>query len=1142
VKRVHRPGAFLAVLLCWLSALVAPASAKTPMQEYVEAMQPGWNLGNTLDATPNETAWGNPPTTQALIQQIAAQGFKSIRIPVTWDTGGRVGPAPTYTIDPAFLDRVQQIVDWSLDAGLYVMLNLHHDSSWIRSMPASHDAVLAKFNALWSQIAPRFRDYPDKLHFESINEPEFTGADDATQIALLDELNISFFQIVRGTGGGNATRPLVLPTLRTNNSQQYLDALKATFALLNDPNLIATVHEYGFWPFAVNITGVTKFEGAAKNWTTAGLDRVYNTLVAAGIPVIVGELGLLDFSRVDEAVQRGEALQYFEYVMSYFQSRGMAYQWWDAGGFFNRSTFQWNTPELYTYMMACAVGSSSTAATDLVFVPTGAAKDVSIPLNLNGNIFVSLTNGGNLLTPGLDYTLNGNVLTLKASLLAPYASGGYGVKAVLDANFSSGVPWKLFVRHHAAPALGAASGSKAVDLVIPASFNGDRLATMEAKYVAAPGYPYPGPADWTAFKLYREVYQPNYGNNTITIKKEFFAATSNEPVDLTFHFWSGRKVNYRLTFQPGGDIVANPVDWIVYTDTLTGWNDWSSWATRNMSDPTVVQSGTAAISVSPGAWAGVVLTRNSWESPFNTSVLKTLVFWVHGGTVGGQRIGVTVSRANGTSGPWTQIPLPLANAWRKIELPLVLLGVEGASDINRITFQNGRGETAPTFYIDAIKFTTAYPSDMVFVNGAPAPVITSSTTAGGVFNTPFSYTITAINDPTTFSAAGLPPGLGLDIASGVISGTPTAAGTYSVTLGASNAAGTGTETLWVTINPAPVAITLPGASGPFGPAIQFAYDGAEHEVEPSTVPAIPVTVTYNGSTTPPRLPGTYKVVATPADSNYAGSAEATLEITVTALVRKAPTLNGDLDGSLQLLTGESFVVNSNGSASGDLLVPGTPMVQLNGSPIFAGVADAAGAVAPSNYSLTLNNGSVVRYIVRRVDPLTMPAVAAPTLPTGTRNVTLDKPGQSLGDPATLRNLTLNAKAGTVTLPAGVYGDITANGSAGFVLGVAGATEPAVYELQTLNLSRQASVEIVGPVILKLASGLTLDGTLGSANHPDWLELLIANGGLSLNNSAKLHGNVTAPNGTVTINGALHGRVSADRLVINGTGLIEDPSL
>jgi len=81
--------------------------------------------------TPTETSWGNPLVTEEFIQQIAAQGFKSICIPVTWDP--YMGPGPGHTVDPAWMNRVQQIVDWSLDAGHSVMLNVHHDSSWVRT-------------------------------------------------------------------------------------------------------------------------------------------------------------------------------------------------------------------------------------------------------------------------------------------------------------------------------------------------------------------------------------------------------------------------------------------------------------------------------------------------------------------------------------------------------------------------------------------------------------------------------------------------------------------------------------------------------------------------------------------------------------------------------------------------------------------------------------------------------------------------------------------------------------------------------------------------------------------------------------------------------------------------------------------------
>ena len=124
------------------------------MQSYVEAMQPGWNL-STLEGFPNE---GQPIVTQEFIQHIAALGFKSVRIPITWNQ--YCGPAPTYTVDPVWMNHVQQIVDWSLDAGLYVMINMHHDSIWVRSgIQADHDGVLARYSAIWSQIAPRFRDY-----------------------------------------------------------------------------------------------------------------------------------------------------------------------------------------------------------------------------------------------------------------------------------------------------------------------------------------------------------------------------------------------------------------------------------------------------------------------------------------------------------------------------------------------------------------------------------------------------------------------------------------------------------------------------------------------------------------------------------------------------------------------------------------------------------------------------------------------------------------------------------------------------------------------------------------------------------------------------------------------------------------------
>jgi aryl-phospho-beta-D-glucosidase BglC (GH1 family) len=521
--------------------LVPVSRAETAMQTYVRAMQPGWNLGNTLDATPTETSWGNPLTTQELIQKVKAQGFKSIRIPVTWFTGSRIGPAPTYTIDPVFLDRVQQVVDWSLDAGFYVMLNMHHDSVWMREMPTNHDVVLAKFKAIWSQIAPRFRNHSNMLMFESINEPDFPNTTDETRLALLDELNTAFFNIVRTSGGGNATRPLVLPAYNTNASQKNLDSLYSTISRLNDPNLIATIHYYGYWPFSVNISGFNKFDSASINEIVTVLDATESTFVAKGIPVVVGEYGLLGFTWVEE----GERLKFWEYFAAYARSKNITHMWWDGGDYFLRRTYQWGYPEIYPATMQSLTGRSSTAETDLLFLKSGApVHDVSLNVNFNGNTFDALKDGAAALSSGTDYSLSGSTLTIKANALTKYAAGALGEKTTLTLNVNSGPAWKIHVHYYDTPVLSAASGTKSGGLVIPTAFNGDLLTMMEAVY-ATGGIA--GPANWTTYKQHGYSFQPDYTKNTITLTKEFFDETSAGTVNLTFHFWSGEKVSYQIT-------------------------------------------------------------------------------------------------------------------------------------------------------------------------------------------------------------------------------------------------------------------------------------------------------------------------------------------------------------------------------------------------------------------------------------------------------------------------------------------------------------------------------------------------------------------------------------------------------------------
>ncbi|MEU4694220.1 cellulase family glycosylhydrolase [Actinoplanes sp. NPDC023714] len=531
-----------------------PAAApRTPVQA-VAAMQPGWNLGNTFDATgDDETSWGNPRVTPELLDGIRAQGFKSIRIPVTW--GQHQGPGPDHTIDPAYLARVKEVVGWALDDGFYVMVNIHHDSwQWINGMAGDHDAVLARFNAIWTQAAAAFRDASPRLVLESVNEPQFSGGDPAAQLA---ELNTSFHRIVRGSGGGNATRLLVLPTLHTSADQVHLDNLAAEFAALNDPNLIATVHYYGYWPFSVNVAGGYRFDATAQQDLLDMFARIHTTFVARGVPVIIGEYGLLGFDRHTGTIEQGEKLKFFELFGHQARVRGVATMLWDNGQHYDRTQGSWKDLELFGQIRSSWQTRSGTAASDLLFVRRSAPVTAqTIKLNLNGTGFTQIRLGKSTLRRGPDFQISGDQLTLTAGLLTRLIqSHGYGVTASLQLRFSRGVPWRLDVVAHDRPALTAAAGDTAT-FAIPAAFNGDRLATMTATY---PDGANAGPHSWTPYKEFDRAFAPDYSSGTIRLTPDFFAEVSEAtPVTLVFHFWSGETVTYQLT-RTGTAVTGTPI-------------------------------------------------------------------------------------------------------------------------------------------------------------------------------------------------------------------------------------------------------------------------------------------------------------------------------------------------------------------------------------------------------------------------------------------------------------------------------------------------------------------------------------------------------------------------------------------------------
>ena len=214
--------------------------------ELISQMKTGWNLGNSLDSLGgDETAWGNPATTQVMIDTIQKGGFDILRVPVTW--AEHMSGAPDYAVDSDFMDRVNEVVDYGISDGMFVILEIHHEpDSWLIPDSEHMDSVEPQFTALWTQIAERFKDYGDKLVFESMNEArvkgkphEWTGGNEDERNCV-NRLNKIFVDTVRDTGGNNSERLLLITTHAQAVTENALSGLE----LIDDPNLGVAVHAY----------------------------------------------------------------------------------------------------------------------------------------------------------------------------------------------------------------------------------------------------------------------------------------------------------------------------------------------------------------------------------------------------------------------------------------------------------------------------------------------------------------------------------------------------------------------------------------------------------------------------------------------------------------------------------------------------------------------------------------------------------------------------------------------------------------------------------------------------------------------------------------------------------------------------------
>lgn len=297
--------------------------------EATRLMGNGINLGNTLEACDNnvgiktnaplsyETYWGQPKTTQAMIDGMKAAGFDTIRIPVAWMTNATHLYEGDYTIDAGYMDRVEEVVRYARKAGMYVIINDHWDGGWY-GMFGSESAetralAMEAYKGMWQQIAERFRDYSDYLIFESANEelggrfdensPLYcsdsvvTYLTDDERYALTNEINQTFVDVVRATGGNNATRFLLIAGYSTNIDQTCDDRFQMPKDTA-DSKLMVSVHYYDPWSYcgASSAASATKW-GKVSDYEYLDQQLAKMTkFTEAGYGVVIGEYGALPCS------------------------------------------------------------------------------------------------------------------------------------------------------------------------------------------------------------------------------------------------------------------------------------------------------------------------------------------------------------------------------------------------------------------------------------------------------------------------------------------------------------------------------------------------------------------------------------------------------------------------------------------------------------------------------------------------------------------------------------------------------------------------------------------------------------------------------------------------------------------------------
>ena len=350
-KKIAAFSCGLIALLC-LTGVGFMIAGRTQALRFVSRMGAGINLGNTLDSTglrefspeaddlEYETYWGNPKADRGTFLAIREAGFGTVRIPVTWEEHLDT----SYHISDAWMNRVQDVVDMALSADVYVILDLHHEE-WLDLKTERAQEIRTEFVVVWEQIAARFRDYDEKLLFESMNEPRLRDSEvewtSGTQElrAMVNDLNAAFVDTVRASGGGNRKRYLLICPYANNTETEAMQGL----IIPDDGRLIVSVHMYTPYSFCQKEDGDTQWDNAETRESIAqAFSQINSLFVKRHVPVILTEFGCVDKGNTEAR------LDWTKCYMEQSRRYGIPCIWWDCEAYalLDRESKTWKFPEI----------------------------------------------------------------------------------------------------------------------------------------------------------------------------------------------------------------------------------------------------------------------------------------------------------------------------------------------------------------------------------------------------------------------------------------------------------------------------------------------------------------------------------------------------------------------------------------------------------------------------------------------------------------------------------------------------------------------------------------------------------------------------------------------------------------------------